>query len=636
MQGKCYYCGKELTERTIKRHMKNCPEMKKTIEDKIKNAKEVRDQFLISIKDKKNPGKYCIYLSIDANLQLEHLDKFIRDIWVECCSHSSAFYINKKEYGNKSDGQYKMNFQLNDILSVNQKFEYKYDFDLTTCLVLEVVDMIKVPQDFNQIEIIARNNEENNGEAEYCNSPRDGMCKYKGNKNGEVSYLPQNTKECNNSSLINSKHKDILEEKPNGDTLKYTQQHIDDFITADSNSSGDFLVENNVYDNNIEQISEKEMLKDKDEEINKTANIFRELFLKGKYSFDLKELLEAYPVEQINLLAENINLNLPDNLNKTEAIEKYFSEYEEYMKNIILLLNDDMYEILDKCIKNNGTINVLDHKVKWNENTYSFLINRGIIFPSAENGKPIFIMPKKMQALVKESDTLEFRRILKKNSEIMNIFTGMIEAYGILEADDIIGLMKKYSVDIDEAKILSILEQGAFYCSAYYGILNENRRIIFVNNKIENYKEILNELDKTLDYKILNKQELISMSQKDYLKNSNMGKKYIKEFATMFVMDKDGIAENMKMLALEAQFRNNQEIVKDIINGVEEELDAYNEARISNMLNKFIKNIPLWKYKGATINQMDSINNKAENEQKVGRNDPCPCGSGKKFKKCCS
>jgi uncharacterized protein YecA (UPF0149 family) len=22
-------------------------------------------------------------------------------------------------------------------------------------------------------------------------------------------------------------------------------------------------------------------------------------------------------------------------------------------------------------------------------------------------------------------------------------------------------------------------------------------------------------------------------------------------------------------------------------------------------------------------------------EEKVGRNDPCPCGSGKKFKKCC-
>lgn len=31
-----------------------------------------------------------------------------------------------------------------------------------------------------------------------------------------------------------------------------------------------------------------------------------------------------------------------------------------------------------------------------------------------------------------------------------------------------------------------------------------------------------------------------------------------------------------------------------------------------------------------TIKQMPLIN-----EHKVGRNDPCPCGSGKKYKKCC-
>ena len=153
MQGKCYYCGKELTERTIKRHMKNCSEMKKVIEEKMENAKGIREQFLISIKDKKAPSKYCIYMSIDAGLHLEHLDKFIRDIWVECCDHLSAFYIDKKEYGSNSDGQYKMNFHLKDILSVNQKFEYKYDFDSTTCLVLEVVDMVKVSEDFNKIEI---------------------------------------------------------------------------------------------------------------------------------------------------------------------------------------------------------------------------------------------------------------------------------------------------------------------------------------------------------------------------------------------------------------------------------------------------------------------------------------------------
>lgn len=480
MQGKCYYCGKELTERTIKRHMKNCSEMKKIIGDKILNVNEVRDQFLISIKDKKNSGKYCIYMSIDANLKLQHLDKFIRDIWLECCEHHlSAFYIDKKEYSSNSDEQLKINIHLKDIINVNQKFEYKYDFDLTTSLVLEVVDLIKVSEDFKQIEIIARNNEE----AGCFNSPRDGICKYEGNKNGEVSYLPQNTKRCeDNTSIQNTNHKEIYEEKQDGNTLTYTQQHIDDFIKEDSNAYGESMMEN--HDKNLKEISEKEMLKDKSEEINKTANIFREMFLKGKYSFDLKELLEAYPEDQINLLAENINLKLPDNLSKIDTIEKYVSQYKEHMKDIMLFINNDIYEILYNCFKKNGIINILDEKVKWNENTYSFLINKGIVFPSAENGKPIFIMPKIMQEVVKQSDTLEFRRVLKKNSEIINIFTGMIEVYGILHTDDIIELIKRYSIEIDESKILSIIEQGAFYITDYYGTLDENRKIIFINNKI--------------------------------------------------------------------------------------------------------------------------------------------------------
>jgi len=34
--------------------------------------------------------------------------------------------------------------------------------------------------------------------------------------------------------------------------------------------------------------------------------------------------------------------------------------------------------------------------------------------------------------------------------------------------------------------------------------------------------------------------------------------------------------------------------------------------------------------------QMDASNRTVTNEtQKTGRNEPCPCGSGRKFKKCC-
>ena len=40
-----------------------------------------------------------------------------------------------------------------------------------------------------------------------------------------------------------------------------------------------------------------------------------------------------------------------------------------------------------------------------------------------------------------------------------------------------------------------------------------------------------------------------------------------------------------------------------------------------------------WFFHDGKVRGHDPITN---NEEKVGRNDPCPCGSGKKFKKCCA
>ncbi len=592
MQGKCYYCNKELTERTIKRHMKNCSGMKQVIEEKMKDTKEVRDQFIISIKDKYKPNVYCIYVSIDANLQLQHLDKFIRDIWVECCGHLSAFNIDREMYHDNSDGQYEMNFYLKDILNVDKKFEYQYDFGSTTYLILEVVDMIKVPSEFSQIEIIARNNVEGDGCS--SNSPRDGVCGYVGSKGAETTYLPENDKKYKVSS-----------KRPvhNNDT------------TMDVDSS--------------DQMMEDEFLN----HYNKFTNSFIHAFFKGIYSLDLEELIKPYPKKQINTLAENIGFKLSSNLNKSDAIEKYVSEYENRIENKMNVLNEEIYKILLKYVKNNGIISVTDKETEAYADKHAFLMNEGIIFPCLKDNKPTFVMPEVMQKIVKKSDTLDFRKLMKKNSEILNIFRGMIKTYGFLYFDDAKALMKRYA---NTEELLSILEEGSFYYNnEYYGIMDENGKIVFINSEIEDYEEILNEIDKNLDYIMISKEELISMCQGDYLGKSSIGRKFIKEFSAMFVMNKDDILETMNMLALDIQYRSSEEILEDIIKEIDLNINKEDDFRIYTMINKFIKNIPLWKYKGETINEREGNNNKIINKTNVGRNDPCPCQSGKKYKKCC-
>jgi preprotein translocase subunit SecA len=44
----------------------------------------------------------------------------------------------------------------------------------------------------------------------------------------------------------------------------------------------------------------------------------------------------------------------------------------------------------------------------------------------------------------------------------------------------------------------------------------------------------------------------------------------------------------------------------------------------------------LEKFTGSSLQSLDEIpHGPVTAEKKPGRNDPCPCGSGKKYKKCC-
>lgn len=62
-------------------------------------------------------------------------------------------------------------------------------------------------------------------------------------------------------------------------------------------------------------------------------------------------------------------------------------------------------------------------------------------------------------------------------------------------------------------------------------------------------------------------------------------------------------------------------------------LDQKGNTHIHHEVSEFIKNDKgAWLYdKGAIV----GLNPIQRSEPKIGRNDPCSCGSGKKYKKCC-
>ena len=102
----------------------------------------------------------------------------------------------------------------------------------------------------------------------------------------------------------------------------------------------------------------------------------------------------------------------------------------------------------------------------------------------------------------------------------------------------------------------------------------------------------------------------------------------------MFRVDRDMLIAMMEDLIFDVQENEPKDAVDKMIELINIENE---EARYvaSSMMNKFVKKIRLWKYKGSTTNDIKSNVVSLKANKDIKRNDHCPCDSGKKYKKCC-
>ena len=626
MKAKCYYCNKELTERTIKRHMKNCSEMKKIIEEQNVTDKKQRNQFIIAIKSKYEGNDYCIYLSIDGTLGLVHIDQFIRDIWVECCGHLSGFRIRGKFYQDHS-----MNTRLNDILDIDEKFEYEYDFGSTTYLNLEVVDIIQVSSSFSQIEIIARNHDikhecetcgkeakffnyendkwecencidENNdmiSEIEYCNSPRDGVCGYEGHKEAENVYLPGNTKKYK----LSKKNRKVQED------YERISAYEDDIFEDSPDMEYAF-----------------------DDLLSKSKIIVNKVFNRGIYSFDINELISDLSKDTVYDIAKYLGMTKISSLNKSKLVEKLLCEYEGLIEERMSLFDEERYKFLKSYGDNNG-VKPFNEIAEENLYKVGYFLQNGMLFSAVKDEELVILMPEIVQKLVKEKNNIQYRNMIKVNSEIINLYRGMNRAYGLLKLKDIKELYKRYQIEESEKyRIEDVITKAEDYYREY-----EIQGIFFINCYIDNWVDLLKEIEQQIkvNYTIISKEELLSMSDENYIYESKFGNIFFKEFLSMFNMEEDILEGLMESLYLEIQENELEDVMTEILEQLEDDNKEIKEF-MSNSVGKFLRNIRLWRFKGANLNEKKPNIIRAEKQKIVRRNDPCACGSGKKYKNCCA
>lgn len=160
IKGLCKYCGKEYAKSGMLRHLDSCKERQKALaEEKGRKC----GYYELVIKSAFS-NIYWLIVEIPDTATLADLDQFIRDIWVECCGHLSAFYIGDETYDSMPDEDFgwgkpskDMKIQLRKVLSEGMEFQYEYDFGSTTELTLEVKGYRTGKSEGKGVTILSRN-----------------------------------------------------------------------------------------------------------------------------------------------------------------------------------------------------------------------------------------------------------------------------------------------------------------------------------------------------------------------------------------------------------------------------------------------------------------------------------------------
>jgi len=150
--GQCTLCGGSFGKVAMTRHVIKC-------KDAGPSAGTMVESFHIMVENAYS-GPYWLLLAVPRKATLAQLDQFLRNIWLECCGHMSAFKIGQQRYAAspmKEYGERTMNVALGEVLETGTVVHYEYDYGSTTELKLKVISDQESKKQRDPVQLLARN-----------------------------------------------------------------------------------------------------------------------------------------------------------------------------------------------------------------------------------------------------------------------------------------------------------------------------------------------------------------------------------------------------------------------------------------------------------------------------------------------
>ena len=342
----------------------------------------------------------------------------------------------------------------------------------------------------------------------------------------------------------------------------------------------------------------------------------------------LAALLEKMTKDELVKVAKKYDVKGITSLKKAEVVERI---REVIIKNVDLMINsleETSIKFLQELI-NYGGVKKYQCDLLINSN---FLRNRGIVFTASINGELYVILPEELRVLLKEKITKDVMAASREKSDLIKAIAGSTYYYGVISYSAIREILEStFNTEVTDEKIKELVLIGEEL--GYYYVIEEDG---LCHIDVENSNKIV-KLQKKNKKNIckFDKKTLIKAGVPDFMEEHKSGKNLQRALGEMFIIDKEILKDEMDSFTI--SIKNEMPMEKSINLFLDAyEIDNEEEKNIfAYELEHLAKSIKRWSLNGYSENEITKQEQRVVNEVKIGRNDPCLCGSKKKYKKCC-
>lgn len=253
----------------------------------------------------------------------------------------------------------------------------------------------------------------------------------------------------------------------------------------------------------------------------------------------------------------------------------------------------------------------------------NFSIRKNVLqYDDVMNKQRVIIYKQRREVLDGESLSTEIGNMIDA------VVNTIVPQYITEESKDIEGLKKEIFTEFG-IESLDILKQEKFEAEDVIKELSEKAHNIY-NTKSEKFGESMRELERVVTLKIVDEKWMEHIDNMDELKNGVGLRAYAqKDPVVVYRMEGFDMFDEM---VYDIQY----DVVKLLMHVTERDEGAQRQQTSEITSAKLQETSAIELVDGKISPKEGGIDKTIRNEEpKVGRNDPCPCGSGKKYKNCC-